>query len=119
MGNDAIQQFSQAGDANGHCGTNVDAMDLSATISYDKDFFSFGKTIQVGIFFLNGRVKITGELSLDLAIAKGGAGVNVIIVKFSLPSTQENMSTCHVLASTSRSEVWEARCMPSLMLSAA
>merc|ERR1712166_856445 len=133
---DAIQQFSQAGDANGHCGTNVDAMDLSATISYDKDFFSFGKTIQVGIFFLNGRVKITGELglkagwgnmgdpncsgdhedeprcksggeivfaipyvqatltgelSLDLAIAKGGAGVNVIIVKFSLPSTQENM----------------------------
>merc|ERR1711865_533179 len=41
---------------------------------------------------------LTGELSLDLALAKGGVGVNVILVKFSLPATSEKLgddqSTC-------------------------
>ena len=133
---DATQQFSQAGDTNGYCGTNVDAMDLSATISYDKDFLDKSKSIVLGIFIINGRIKmtgevglkcgwgnmgdpnssgdhkdedrcksggtilfaipyvqatLTGEMALDVLLAKGGAGVNVILVKFSLPSTNEKM----------------------------
>ena len=35
------------------------------------------------------QASLTGELSLDLAVTKGGVGVNVILVKFSLPATVE------------------------------
>lgn len=128
----AGQQLSQAGDNNGHCVTNVDAMDLVIVLSFDRDFLDASKSIWIGIFCLNGRIKLTGEvglkcgwgnmgdpnssnpapecrggeilfaipyaqatltgeLALDVAIAKGGAGVSVILVKFSLPSTNENM----------------------------
>jgi len=128
----AGQQLSTAGDSNGHCQTNVDAMDLTVVLSYDRDFLDADKSIWIGIFCLNGRIKLTGEvglkcgwgnmgdpnsanpaaecrggeilfaipyaqatltgeLALDVLIAKGGAGVEVILVKFSLPSTNENM----------------------------
>jgi len=107
-------------------------MDLTVVLSFDRDFLDADKSICVGIFCLNGRIKLTGEvglktgwgnmgdpnsansaaecrggeilfaipyaqatltgeLALDVLIAKGGAGVNVILVKFSLPSTNENM----------------------------
>jgi hypothetical protein len=35
------------------------------------------------------QMSLTGELSLDLLLAKGGVGVNVVLVKFSLPATNE------------------------------
>jgi len=35
---------------------------------------------------------LTGELSLDLAAVKGGVGISVLLVKFSLPATTEEMT---------------------------
>jgi len=35
------------------------------------------------------QASITGELALDLLLAKGGVGLNVVLIKFSLPVTDE------------------------------
>merc|ERR1711998_728586 len=38
------------------------------------------------------QASLTGELSLDLAVVKGGVGINVLLVKFSMPNTAEEMT---------------------------
>ena len=130
-----VAQLSQAGDQQGYCGMNVDAMELKGQIAYDKDFLDMsmkhpvGPFLVIGTIILSGEVglkagwgkmsyangsgdhrgetrcksgdlvfaipyaqaTLRGELTLDMHAVRGGGGVEVTLVKFSLPGTSENM----------------------------
>merc|ERR1712166_1035557 len=131
-------------DNNGFCLTNVDMMDLTTTISYDKNFLDKELSIWVGCFKISGYIQLSGEigvkagwgniggrascstcssdstpkcckkreeicetgtikfiiphvqavltagLALDLFLFRGGAEVEVIVLKLSLPLSYEN-----------------------------